>query len=118
MGEYVYLIAGLEVALEPKKFNCNQCAASYKEINKAAKRKPKGCYDYSTRVYKIENVLYKSCIGNYNNSMDFLLEAFSFYEKGMLPFKGTLAEQPAKIIDIFNIIEQRRNEKIKVKDGK
>jgi len=31
----------------------------------------------------------------------------------MLPFKGTLAEQPAKIIDIFNIIEQRRFEKSK-----
>lgn len=116
MGEYVYLLAALEVALEPKKYSCNSCAASYKEINKEAKRRPKGCYDYSTRVYKIENIIYKSCIGNYNNNIDFLLESFSFYEKGMLPFKGTLAEQPAKIIDIFNIIEQRRYEKNKNKN--
>lgn len=29
----------------------------------------------------------------------------------MLPFKGTLAEQPNKIIEIFHIIEQRREEK-------
>lgn len=85
------------------------CASKYKD--KSRKRKPKGCYDYSTKVYRLENILYKTCVGNYNSNIDFLVEAFSKYEKGMLPFKGTLGEQPAKIIDIFHIIEQRRETK-------
>jgi hypothetical protein len=64
-------------------------------------------------MYKIENVIYKSCVGNYNSNIGFLTEAFSKYEKGMLPFKGTLSDQPAKLIEIFNIIEQRRMDKSK-----
>ena len=114
MGEYVFLLAALEARLEPKKFNCFKCAASYKtEKNKKIKRKSKGCYDYSTKVYRVENILYKTCIGNYNTSIDFYLEAFSMYEKGVLPFKGTLANQPNKLIEIFNIIELRRQDKTK-----
>lgn len=78
-----------------------------------SRRKGKGCYDYSTKVYRIENILYKSCIGNYNISIGFFMEAFGLYEKGMLPFKGTIATQPNKIIEVFSIIEQRIREKRK-----
>lgn len=109
--EYVLLLAALEARLEPSKFSCSKCAAKYKPEHRPRKRKSKGCYDYSTRVYRIENIVYKTCIGNYNKDISFFVEAFSMYEKGMLPFKGTLSEQPSKIIDIFNIIEQRRAEK-------
>lgn len=115
MAEYAFLLAAVEVALEPKKFACSRCASNYKEKHKEKKRRPKGCYDLTTKVYRIENILYKSCIGNYNSNISFLSESFSKYEKGMLPFKGTLAEQPNKIIEIYNIIEQRREEK-KIKE--
>lgn len=116
ISEYALLLASIEARLEPKKYNCRLCAAKYKPDKKHIKRKPKGCYDYSTRVYRLENILYKTCLGNYNKSIGFYTEALSMYEKGMLPFKGTLSEQPNKIIEIFNIIEQRREEK-KPKDG-
>lgn len=115
--EYAYLLAAVEIRLEPKKFSCYRCAASYKPEHKHRKRKPKGCYDYSTKVYRLENIIYKTCIGNYNIDIGYFIEAFSLYEKGMLPFKGTLGEQPNKMLEIFGIIEQRRSEKREAKEG-
>jgi hypothetical protein len=73
------------------------------------KRKSKGCFDFTSKEYVLENILYKTCIANFNTPIDFLTEAFSLYEKGVLPFKGTLGEQPNRIIEIFNLIESRRN---------
>ena len=109
-AEYVLFLASLEARLKPDKFSCTRCAAKYKPQHREAKRKSKGCYDYSTKVYRLDNVVYKTCLGNYNKDINFFIEAFSLYEKGVLPFKGTLSDQPSKVIDIFNIIEQRRAE--------
>ena len=48
-------------------------------------------------------------MGNFVKPIDFLLEAFSLYEKGVLPFKGNIGEQPNKIMEVFNVIEVRRS---------
>lgn len=113
MTDYIYLLASLEARLEYKKFGCHYCASKYKEKFKEKKRRSKGCYDLTTKKYQIENIIYKSCIGNYNINIEFYLESFRKYDSGMLPFTGNLSDQPNKIIEIFNIIEQRRNEKEK-----
>lgn len=71
----------------------------------------KGCFDFKTKQYRLENIKYNSCIGNFVTNIDFLVDAFALYEKGIMPFPGELAIQPSKIISIFNIIEVRRSEK-------
>jgi hypothetical protein len=76
-------------------------------------RKLKGCYDFTTKAYKLENIVYKSCVGNFTKNIVYFLEAFSQYEKGMLPYNGSLGEQPAKIIEIFNIIDKIRRRHLK-----
>ena len=81
------------------------------------KRKSKGCYDYTTKQYRNGGFLYKSCYGNYVSNIDFYIEAFSFFEKGKLPYTGTLGEQPNKIIEIFNIIHSRREEVLQQKEN-
>lgn len=73
-------------------------------------RRSKGCFDYVTKAHRIDNIRYDSCIGNYAVPIEYYIEAFRLYEKGILPFPGGLADQPNKIIAIFNLIEVRRTE--------
>ena len=126
-GEYALLLASLEAKLEPKKFHCGTCLTQYgnseKLIAKTERnRKSKGCFDFTSKQYRIDNILYNSCIGNFVTPIDYFVEAFSLYEKGVLPFEGNLGDQPSKIMEIFQIIDVRRTEKYNqnkpVKTGK
>lgn len=74
------------------------------------KRKSKGCFDDTTKTYQVENVKFYTCIGNLVKPIDYLLESFIQYEKGIMPFSGGLLEQPSKIIEVFNIIAHLKYE--------
>ena len=76
-------------------------------------RRGKGCFDAATKKYRIDNLIFEGCVGSFAVPIDFLVEAFSLYEKGMLPFKGGIGEQPNKIMEVFQLIEARRAEKTK-----
>lgn len=76
------------------------------------KRMSKGCFDLTSKSYRIDNIRYNTCIGSFAVPIDFFIEAFSLYEKGVLPFKGSIGEQPSKIMEVFQLIEVRRSEKI------
>lgn len=41
----------------------------------------------------------------------YFIGLFLAYEKGILPFSGSLVDQPAKIIEIFEVIQQLRLER-------
>lgn len=47
----------------------------------------------------------------------YLMNLYQMYEKGCLPFPGSVSEQPAQIIEMFNIIQllelERRNREAK-----
>lgn len=77
------------------------------------KRQSKGCYKLGVKAYLFDSIKFSKCPGNYTKEIEYYLEAFSLYEKGMLPFKGNLGEQPNKIVEIFNIISSRRAKQIK-----
>lgn len=116
-GEYVLLLASLESKLDPKKFHCGSCITQYGSSERLMKkterkRKSKGCFDLTSKKYRIDNIRYNTCIGNFAVPIDFFIEAFSLYEKGVLPFKGNISEQPSKIMEVFQLIEVRRAEKI------
>jgi hypothetical protein len=116
-GEYAILISSIEAKLDPKKFHCGTCITQYgsspRLIGKSErKRRTKGCFDYTSKSYRIDNIRYTTCIGSFAVPIDFFVEAFSLYEKGVLPFKGGIGEQPNKIMEVFQLIEVRRSEKI------
>ena len=111
-NENVLLTANLQRYFLPKHFNCNTCGKKFRIAEqKKAFRERKGCYDYSTRSYIIEKIEYKTCLGNfYDSSVYYLIELFLKYRDGVMPFPGSLSEQPAKIIEVFQIIEQKYRE--------
>jgi len=117
-GEHGILLASIEACLVPKKFHCATCITQYGTNERLVKktelkRKGKGCFDYKTKAYRLDNIKYNTCIGNFAVPIDYFLEAFSLYEKGVLPFKGTVGDQPNKIMEIFGLIDVRRSEKMK-----
>jgi len=79
LHEYAVLIASLESSFEPKKFNCRKCITQYGRSKRLqdktlVKRKGKGCFDFVTKSYKIENVVFKSCVGNFTSNINYLFD--------------------------------------------
>ena len=125
-GETAILLASLE-SLFDKKFNCNDCLSRYKNTERGRERsvnyrRKMGCFDYTSRTYQLEDFKFYSCIGNFQDtSVRYYWELFQKYQQNMLPYRGSLQEQPNKIIEIFNFIEailKRKQDKAKGKDKK
>ena len=77
-----------------------------REMMLQKKKLGKGCFDTHTQKYTVVNIEYKTCLGNYTNTyINFLWEMFTHYENNLLPYVGTLGNQPAKIMEIFDIIQ-------------
>jgi len=71
-------------------------------------RRSKGCFDFTSKAYRLENIRYNNCIGNHAVPIDFFMEAFALFDKGIMPFDGALADQPNKIMEVFDLIDRRR----------
>lgn len=125
--EFIKIIATIESQYQ-KSFNCYKCGDRFKdykegekkETQKNALKKAKGCFDATTRNYVIgidENqrkVRFSGCVGNYTSlSVNYYVDLFYQYDKGVLPFSGKLSEQPSKIIEIFQLIEDKIAQKNK-----
>jgi len=116
--EYVYLVSSLYI-LDEKKFQCGECQNQYRNHQKADEMtkgvmQSKFCVVPSDRhIHNIDGrIWFKKCIGNYFlQSTSFYLELFKQYENGVMPYCGALVDQPNKIIEIFRVIGQYRNEK-------
>lgn len=79
-----------------------------------AKRSSKGCFDFTTRTFLLDNVKYKSCVGNFTlDGLGYYYEVYLNYEKGLLPYEGNLSRQPNKIMEVIQIIDDIKKEKIK-----
>lgn len=112
------LLASVGASLEPKKFDCATCIMQYGKSERMIKksernRQTKGCFDLKTKSYRLENIRYNNCVGNHVTDVGYLMEAFVMYEKGHLPFQGTIGEQPNKIMEIFDLIYRRRADYLK-----
>lgn len=87
------------------------------EIDKGrglAKRKSKGCLDFTTRSFLIDNISYKSCIGNYTlQGMGYYLELYANYEKGVTPLNTDIGNHPNKLIEVMHIIDGVKREEEK-----
>lgn len=75
-------------------------------------------------VARRENILFRKCPGNfYTLALPHLLTLYRQYESGVLPYPGSLMEQPNKILEVFDVIEHHKRakmeeeaERIKAKD--
>lgn len=75
-------------------------------------QKVKGCVSTPKTNYKIEGFKLNKCLGNFtSNEIYGYFEMYKLYEKGIMPFDGAISDQPAKIIDLFNMIDQLKAEK-------
>lgn len=122
--EYALILAQIEDSMEEsKKFNCYHCKNKHKgrdnwKETSFKERTIKGCFD-ATAKYKLDNIVYSYCIGNYClPSTSELFSLFVEFEKGVLPHAGGLLDQPAKTIQLFNIINARREEKKEKENSK
>lgn len=62
--------------------------------------------------YKSQGLQFTGSLSDHNYSlMDYLFTLFVAYERGVLPFIGSLSEQPAQIIEAFNLIHSLQIER-------
>jgi hypothetical protein len=59
------------------------------------------------------NLHFKKGLDNYNYEyFGYVLSLFDAYDRlGILPFNGCFSDQPAKIIEIFNVLDQLKTER-------
>lgn len=117
MNEWVEIRSTL-VATEQEKFNCTNCQAKYQgradgEEMLAKVRANMGCAEVKSHsVHKIgDEVSFSTCIGNFVKPQIYpLLRAHQMFSQGVMPYAGGLMDQPAKIIEIFGVIDSHRAE--------
>jgi len=101
-------------------FNCYKCMKRYgadPEQDRGrgvAKRKSKGCFDFTTRSFLIDNIQYKSCIGNYTlQGLGYYFELAVNYDKGMTPTGQDIGDCPNKLIEVIHAIDSIKKEEQK-----
>ncbi len=93
------------------RWNCNKCM-QLKHHEK--QKKVMGCYLTAKTNYHVEGFEINKCLGNFTSREIYsYFEMHKMYELGVMPFGGDMIDQPAKLIDLFNMIGQLRNEKRK-----
>lgn len=106
-------------AIDNPEFQCSWCLKKYRgrpdeaDILKA-NRTRKGCFDvYPNALHKFEDLEYSTCVGNFvKETALFWIEAEARYNQGVLPYPGSLSEQPAKVLDIFGCIAAHKQDKL------
>ena len=118
LREWVELKATLR-AIEDDRYNCQKCLARYKGRPDGEQMLGKvqanmGCREVKAQViHRIGDDLgFKTCIGNFARpQLHAFIGAQRRFEQGMMPYSGGLMEQPAKIIEIFGVIESHNAER-------
>lgn len=122
--EWISLRATLH-ALDNQEFQCGKCLSKHSarsdyQAQTDRMRVVKGCEGISGNViHRIKlddsggSLGFRSCVGNYfDASVPGLIEAQRAYERGVMPFPGAMLDQPAKMIEIFSVIEGHRLERM------
>jgi len=119
MEDYVGLKSTLH-AIDNPRFQCSKCIKQFSgrrdEKEMLLRDKQGKACDFianETRHHINYELKFKRCIGNFfDYGAVHMLTLYNKYEKGMLPFNGCLSDQPNKIIEVFNIIESYKSERM------
>lgn len=108
--EFIELWSTLHVRNTPE-YQCGRCLASRPE-QLEEKRRIRSCRGGGkVSIMSLETpagarLSYKACIGNfYRDGWVYWLQMYRQYQRGLLPFPGTISDQPAKVVEVFGIIE-------------
>ena len=114
--EWIELRSSL-ASIYNQNFNCSKCKARFRAELKDREnsyRAAKGCFGVlKTAIASIDGASFYTCPGNFVREWAFAyLESYSFFLNGVLPFSGSLMEQPTKILEIFRVIQAFKNERM------
>lgn len=88
--------------------NCHDCNEHQKKF--------RGCNGKPIQPYLIDGKPADRCIAKMlPPEVKTYIKYYEYYKKGLLPFPGSVAQQPAKLLDIFDILESAE---IKVMNSK
>lgn len=107
-------------ALDDRRFFCDECMSKYSSRRDGAEmleksRISKGCYAKGeSYIHNIDGeIFFKKCIGNYySTKIASLINMNELFQKGVMPMRGALFDQPAKLIEALNVIESIKRESI------
>lgn len=104
-------------------FNCDMCLSRFCHRSDAEAmdkkwRTAKGCFDVSEKpkhslIDKSRGITidYLTCPGNLSSPSDgHLFSMLDVFEKGTMPFPGCYSDQPAKVVEAFNVIVNLREQ--------
>lgn len=110
--EWVKLKATLH-ALDNSEFQCGPCLAKYR--TRPQQFEFKGCKDIKQgKLFSIDDKIhFRNCIGNhFDHSAVHWIQCHAQYEKGFLPFPGSLLEQPNKVMEVFHVISAHNADRV------
>lgn len=102
--EFVQLVSTFWFRAD-ESFNCFSCK---KKMSAGVRDRQKACFTPRDREIVNYNgsIKYFTCPSNhYNAGTSRLIDMFRHFQQGVLPFEGGLLDQPAKIIEVFRIVE-------------
>jgi len=76
----------------------------------------RGCYGKPKQPYLIDGKPADRCVAKLllPEIKEYILY-YGYYKRGLLPFRGSVSEQPVKLLEIFDILESAENEMQKKK---
>ena len=118
-NEFIELRATLRSG-DDDEFQCDKCLKRPMPEEQLERfRALKGCFGKRGAPFKLREIEFTSCPGNFV-SFDalHLIQMHDYFEKGTLPFEGSLSEQPAKAIEAFGVIKSHKYERLKSEANK
>lgn len=122
MSEWIEVKATLH-AIDNPQFQCNKCLSKFagrhdEEAMLAKSRKLKACEEILDQPRHFlgdkEEIQFSTCIGNFfSYSVVTYLDWQNKFEQGVMPFPGSFSEQPNKVIELFRVIDQYKQDKMK-----
>jgi hypothetical protein len=97
-------------ALHDIEYSCFHCKKKYSETVRDQK---KACFTEkrSPIVEYQKKIKFTLCPSNqYNPACASIIDSFSLFQSGVLPFEGGLFDQPSKIVDLYNLVASLRVE--------
>ena len=113
------------MAMTEPEYNCSKCKRHYPrdEDRQRKHQERKGCFDtFPTAILKYRGdsntpmqsatkINYYHCPARFfSNYWASIINVHYKFEDGIMPFPGSLLEQPAKIVEAFNLIHNLKEE--------
>lgn len=97
------------------KFGCDRKAAKFYKDDRRKNpkadeehfRKMQGCVgERKSVMYQFESIGYYGCLCRFRTNMyGFYWSAYQAFKQGTMPYPGSFSEQPSKIIEVFNLLD-------------